>query len=221
MVTRHLCGRLALGYDRKRVVVSDRRPFGAIDSSAIDPQNGSETSNRLSDLATPQDAMNQLQQASIELRLDDLKNMIRHDGDLPGTLLAACSAHDPDPTIQVLVIRYLLQRGVAINETDKNGVTPLHRAVRFRSPAAVKELIAHGADINVVDKKTKSTPLHRAVTNTGAPETSGKMDCAIEITKLLLANGADPRIKNKNGKAPIDYVKNPAMKDVFCKHVAT
>jgi uncharacterized protein len=165
--------------------------------------------------------MNQFQQAAFELRLDDLKKTIHHDHDLDGTLLAASSAHDPDPTIQVRVIRYLLGRGVAVNETDKNGVTPLHRAVRFRSPAAVKELIARGADINVVDKKTRSTPLHRAVTSTGAPKTSGKTDCAIEIIKLLLAHGADPHIKNKNGKTPIDYAKNREMKDVFFKYNAT
>jgi uncharacterized protein len=164
--------------------------------------------------------MNQFQQAAFELRLDDLKHTIHHDDNLNGTLLAASSAHDPDPTIQVRVIRYLLGRGVAINETDKNGVTPLHRAVRFRSRAAVKELIARGADVNVVDKKTKSTPLHRAVTNTGAPKTSGKADCAIEIIKLLLTSGADPRIKNKNGKTAIDYAKSPEMKDVFFKHDA-
>src|SRR5271165_6923716 len=159
--------------------------------------------------------MNQLQQAAFELRLDDLKNMIRHDDDLNGTLLAASSAHDPDPTIQVLVIRYLLQRGVAVNETDKNGVTPLHRAVRFRSPAAVKELIAQGADVNVVDKRTRSTSLHRAVTSTGAPATAGKMAYAIEITRMLMANGADPRIKNKNGKTPVDYAKNPELKNIL------
>jgi len=104
------------------------------------------------------DAMNQLQQAAIELRLDDLTIMIRCDSDLHGTLLAASSAHDPDPTVQVVVIRYLLQHGVAVNETDKSGVTPLHRAVRFRSLAAVKELIAHGAAIDAVDNRTRSTP---------------------------------------------------------------
>ncbi|HEX4144219.1 MAG TPA: ankyrin repeat domain-containing protein [Pirellulales bacterium] len=165
--------------------------------------------------------MNQLQQAAFELRLDGLKHTIRRDGDLNGTLLAASSAHDPDPRTQVRVIRFLLRRGVAVNETDKNGVTPLHRAVRFRSPAAVKELIAQGADINMVDKKTKSTPLHRAVTNTGAPTTAGKMDGAMEIIKLLLRSGADARIKNKNGKTPIDYVKSAEMKDIFRNHHAS
>jgi ankyrin repeat protein len=165
--------------------------------------------------------MNQLHNAAFELRLEDLKNMVGQGGDLHGTLLAASSAHDPDPKIQVRVIRYLLQCGGAINETDKNGVTPLHRAVRFRSPAAVKELITHGADVNAVDKRTRSTPLHRAVTNTGAPATAGKTDSALQIARLLLANGADPRIKNKNGKTPMDYAKNSEMKDVLRKRDAT
>ncbi len=159
--------------------------------------------------------MKQLQLAAFELRLDDLKSMTREGGALHGTLLAACSAHDPDPALQVLVIRHLIECGVAVDETDKNGVTPLHRAVRFRSPAAVKELLAHGADVNVIDKRTRSTPLHRAVTSTGAPATSGKMDCAIEIARLLLAAGADRRIKNKSGKTPLDYVKNLEMKAVL------
>ena len=47
------------------------------------------------------------------------------------------------------------------------------------------------------------------------------MDLAIEIAELLLANAVNPRIKNKNGKVPLDYVKNTAMKSVFCKYDAT
>ena len=168
-----------------------------------------------------QDAMNPLQLAAFELRLQDLKSLVRDHADLSGTLLAASSAHDPDPAIQVSVIRYLIRRGVAVDEIDKNGVAPLHRAVRFRSFAAVKELIAQAADVNVVDKKSRSTPLHRAVTNTGAPATAGKMDCAIRIAKLLLTSGGDPRIKNKSGKTPVDYAKHPKMKDVLLQHDAT
>jgi hypothetical protein len=57
------------------------------------------------------------------------------------------------------------------------------------------------------------------VTITGAPATAGKLELMIEITKLLLSNGADPRIKN--GKTPIDYVKNDKLKDVLRNHGAT
>jgi tankyrase len=159
--------------------------------------------------------MNPIEHAAFELRLDDLKELVRAGGDLHGALLSASSAHDAEARLQVRVIRYLLQRGAYVNETDKNGVTPLHRAVRFRSPAAVKELIAQGADVNAVDKKSRSTPLHRAVTNTGAPATAGKADRAVEIARLLLAAGANPRVKNKSGKTPSDYAKNPQLQDAL------
>ncbi len=164
--------------------------------------------------------MHELHQAAFELRLNDLKQLIRNDAVLDGALLAACSAHDPDPTLQVRVIRHLIRCGASVHETDKNGVTPLHRAVRFRSPAAAKELIACGADVNAVDQRTGSTPLHRAVTNTGAPSTAGKQDGAVELVRLLLSNGADAQLRNKSGKTAFDYVKNAALRDVFGEHGA-
>src|SRR5947209_10010691 len=103
--------------------------------------------------------MSRARTAAFELRLDDLKSIKRSGGDLDGSMLSVCSAHDPNPRVQVAAIRYLIKCGVSVNETDKNGVTPLHRAVRFRSPAAVKELIINGANVNATDRKTKSTPL--------------------------------------------------------------
>lgn len=159
--------------------------------------------------------MNDIQRAAFELRIDDLEEMISKASNLTGAMLAACSAHDPDPRTQIRVIRFLIKKGASIDEKDKNGVIPLHRAVRFRSLAAVKELIKLGADTNAVDKRTGSTPLHRAVTSTGAPATAGKLKDAIEIVRTLLANGADAAKKNKKGKTPLHYVRNPLVRAVF------
>ena len=103
------------------------------------------------------------------------------------------------------VIEYLIDSGVSINEPDKNGVTPLHRAVRFRSLEAVDLLLANGADVHATDRKSQSTALHRAVTNSGAPATAGKTDVAASIVRSLLSHGADPTAKNKKGKSPTDY----------------
>lgn len=159
--------------------------------------------------------MSPLQLAALELRLDDLKQLAGKDVNLQGTLLAACSSHDPDPKVQVRVIRFLLKRGVSVNETDKNGVTPLHRAVRFRSVAAAKELLAQGANVNAVDRKSQATPLHRAVTSTGAPATAGKQAEALQLVRLLLEHGADTSLRNKSGKRPVDYVKNQEIRSAL------
>ena len=109
----------------------------------------------------------------------------------------------------------LLKAGADINASDKNGVTALHHAVRFRNPIAVKLLIEHGANVNQACKKSGSTPLHRAVTTTGTPGTAGKSKEAAEIVRLLIEGGADPSITNKSGRKPADYVKDEAIKSLL------
>jgi uncharacterized protein len=115
------------------------------------------------------------------------------------------------PSAQVQGIEAQIQAGVDVTATDKNGVTILHRAVRFRSPSAVQALIELGADVNQLCKRSGSTPLHRAVTSTGAPGTSGQQAEALEIIKLLLGAGSDTSIRNKNGKTPADYVTDETI----------
>lgn len=108
--------------------------------------------------------------------------------------------------------------GADIHATDKNGVTALHHAVRFRSPAAVKALIERGANVNQACRRNGSTPLHRAVIQTGAPGTAGKAQAAKEIIGLLLAAGADPSIPNRSGKRPADYVKDETIRAMLEQH---
>jgi tankyrase len=123
-------------------------------------------------------------------------------------LSAVCCQRNPDPNKQRAEIEELIRTGADVQETDKNGVTPLHHAVRFRSPAAVETLLEHGAVVNQACTRTGSTPLHRAVTSTGAPGTAGKFEEARSIIAILLRFGADGSIKNKQGKRPADYVRD-------------
>src|SRR5687767_9943828 len=134
---------------------------------------------------------------------------------MPNALFDVCCERNLDPVEQRDRILKILQTGVDINAADKNGVTALHHSVRFRSPIAVKILIEHGADVNQQCRKSRSTPLHRAVVQTGAPGTAGKMEEAKEIIRILLAAGASPSIRNKSGKTPADYVKDPALKSLL------
>ena len=124
---------------------------------------------------------------------------------------------NPKPAGQRRRLAEAMARTVDIHATDKNGVTALHHAVRFRSPAAVKTLIDRGANVNQACRRNGSTPLHRAVTQTGAPGTAGTQMAAIAIIRLLLAAGADPSITNKSGKKPADYVTDATIEAMLNK----
>src|SRR5688572_29661623 len=131
---------------------------------------------------------------------------------MTNALFDICCERNPEPTAQRTRLLKSLQQGADIHATDKNGVTALHHAVRFRSPVAVQTLIEHGANVNQPCRKSGSTPLHRAVVQTGAPGTAGKSEQAKQIIRLLLAAGASTTIRNKLGKRPSDYVTDPALK---------
>jgi tankyrase len=135
-------------------------------------------------------------------------------------LFDVCCERDSKPADQRRRLTELLKAGADIHATDKNGVTALHHAVRFRSPAAVKTLIEYGANVDQACRRNGSTALHRAVTQTGAPGTAGRDQEAREIIQLLLAAGADPSIANKSGKRPIDYVRDDAVKSLLQRKAA-
>ena len=128
-----------------------------------------------------------------------------------GKLSDVCCQRNADPVKQRAEIEALLAAGADIHAADKNGVTALHHAVRFRSPAAVAVLLEHGAAVNQSCKRSGSTPLHRAVTSSGAPSTAGKAGEAQQIIEILLRYGADPAIRNKNGKTPADYARSDEL----------
>jgi uncharacterized protein len=130
-------------------------------------------------------------------------------------LFKVCCERNPKPADQRRRLLKLLKDGADVHATDKNGVTALHHAVRFRSPAAVKVLIEHGANVNQACRRNGSTPLHRAVTQTGAPSTAGKSEQAMEIVRLLLAAGADPSLKNNLGRPPADYAADGELNSLL------
>jgi tankyrase len=130
-------------------------------------------------------------------------------------LFDICCERDSEPEDQEARLTDALKRGADIHAADKNGVTALHHAVRFRSPTAVRVLIEHGADVNRACRRNGSTPLHRSVTQTGAPGTAGRANAAREIIELLLAAGADSTVPNKSGKTPIEYVSDEAIRSLL------
>ena len=102
-------------------------------------------------------------------------------------------ACDPRPTEsatwnragQETLIRTLVDRGADLNRADRGGATPLLRAVRARSPGAVRQLLALGADAGVRHARTGVTALDLAQRSSGASGTAGTAAERLEIVELL------------------------------------
>ena len=98
-------------------------------------------------------------------------------------------------------------------EYAPDGFTPVALAAFFGQPAAVKALIAAGADVNAAAKNgLKVAALHAAVAG-------GKLD----IVKAVLEAGADPNAQQQAGFRPIHEAgtkANRALAELLLKHGA-
>ena len=106
-----------------------------------------------------------------------------------------------DANRQVKTIRCLLDAGARINAPDKNGATPLHRAVRTRCAAAVQFLLQTGADPKLKNK-SGSTPFHLAVQDTGRGGSGHETARAgqRQIIETFLARGISTSLQDGKGK---------------------
>ena len=114
----------------------------------------------------------------------------------------AADANRWDPAAQAETIAYLLSVGADPNAIDGSGVSPLHRAVRTRSLAAVRALLDDGADARRPNK-AGSTPLHLAVQDTGRGGSGSPQarEQQAGIIRLLLERGARVTDQDRQGKA--------------------
>ena len=114
-----------------------------------------------------------------------------------------------DAKRQVKTIRCLLDAGADVNAQDKNGATPLHRAVRTRCAAAVKCLLEAGSD-PTLKNKPGSTPFHLAVQDTGRGG-SGSDEARAgqrQIIEAFLSFGVSTRLKDGKGKSVSDWARS-------------
>jgi ankyrin repeat protein len=107
-----------------------------------------------------------------------------------------------NPPAQRSVLALLLDAGSDLEHREKAGAVPLHRAVRARSPEAVRCLLERGARVDAAHGKQRSTPLHIATHSTGAGGTKGARSEQQQIIELLLRYGADPGAQDANGNPP-------------------
>jgi len=120
-----------------------------------------------------------------------------------------------DPATQRRIIELLVSAGAAVDQPDRGGVTPLHRAVRARSPAAVAALLSAGANPRAATRKAGSIPLHLAVAPSGASGTAGAGEFQLEIVRMLLAAGATLADVDRNGVAVADRIQSQALRNAL------
>lgn len=92
-------------------------------------------------------------------------------------------------------VRALLASHADLGAKDDKGLQPIHHAACNDDPAVIRLLLAQGADLNAA-ATNGDRPLHYAVR-------MGSIDPALETLAAMLADGADPQARNKDGQSPI------------------
>lgn len=117
---------------------------------------------------------------------------------------------------QVETIRCLLDAGARINAQDKNGATPLHRAVRTRGADAVRYLLDAGCD-PLLRNKPGSTAFHLAVQNTGrgGSGTDAAKAAQLQIIQHFLSRGLSASLKDAQGKSVLDSARSEWIRELL------
>jgi ankyrin repeat protein len=141
-----------------------------------------------------------------------------NDGDADGNnplLIAILNNHDE-------LAQMLIERGADVNAVNKDGRSPLFTAVdahdvdwsdrplvketdRVSSMDVIQALIAHEANVNVqltavsIIKKAAQDSADRTLGIGATPFMRAARSGDVEVMKLLLDHGADPKLANKDG----------------------
>ena len=117
---------------------------------------------------------------------------------------------------QVETIQCLLEHGADLHAQDKNGATPLHRAVRTRCAAAVDYLLRAGAN-PLAPNQSGSTAFHLAVQNTGRGGSG--TDVAVEaqrvIIRLFRSRGISPDMRIGCGKSVRESTRSAWIQELL------
>jgi ankyrin repeat protein len=99
--------------------------------------------------------------------------------------------------------RLLIERGADVDALSTGSIArvpPLATAVFVRSATLMRLLLDAGADVNR-QSEGGFTALHSAAQ-------SGQ----VELVRLLLERGADPRLRASDGKRPVDFAPTDAVR---------
>jgi len=131
--------------------------------------------------------------AAVEKFLDEGGNVNLQDE--PGMTPLHHAVNDDRKGSHLEMIKLLINRRANVKAIDDTHHTPLHWA---SNKETAELLIDAGADVNAKTKRTGETPLFSAA-HGAAQEASKSFEMYLDLTKLLLAKGADVNVKLKSG----------------------
>lgn len=99
-------------------------------------------------------------------------------------------------------IKRLIESSIDLSQTDDRGQTPLHLAANYEDFDVIELLIVEGADLNITDDDG-NTPMSLV----------SSFDSS--ILKLFLEYGADPNVKNHQGRTILDEAYESNVTDVI------
>jgi ankyrin repeat protein len=124
-------------------------------------------------------------------------------------------------TGDTILLGFLLRLGLQVNDTTSFGEVPINGALQFRSPATVKMLVEHGANVNFQNLHEQALPAVVGFTPL--------MNAAIANDRLsflfLLDHGADPNMRSRTGVTALILLQqsdadDPEMTLALIKHGA-
>ena len=119
------------------------------------------------------------------------------------------------------MLGFLLRSGLKVNDTTSFGQVPINGALSFRTPATLKMLVEHGANVNFQNMHELSLPAVKGFT----PLMNAAIANDRESFLFLLDHGADPNMRSKNGVTALILLQqsdsdDPEMTAALIKHGA-
>ncbi len=135
----------------------------------------------------------------------------------PDNLLLYNAAATGDTSLLGLLLRL----GLKVNDTTSFGETPINGALSYRTPATLKMLVDHGADVNYQNLHEPNLPALIGFT----PLMNAAIADDRESFLFLLDHGADPNMRSKNGVTALILLQqsdsdDPEMTEALIKHGA-
>jgi ankyrin repeat protein len=115
----------------------------------------------------------------------------------------------------------LLRLGLKPNDTTSFGETPINEALTYRTPATLKMLVEHGANVNYQNLREPNLPALIGFT----PLMNAAIANDRESFLFLLDHGADPNMRSKNGVTALILLQqsdsgDPEMTEALIRHGA-